>query len=232
VIIGIMQPYFFPYIGYFQLISHCNVFVFHDDVRYIKGGWINRNRIVNNDGPFWITLPVLRAPHEFLINERYYSTDSESRNRLLRRIAAAYRTAPRFSDIYPLAEEIMGFAETNVAAFNIQLIRRIAAHLKIKTPCVVSSQLPKNNSLAGQERVIEICRVLSATHYVNLIGGRELYDSDVFSRAGLKLGFLKPAVLCSAAANDSAMPLSILDDLMHTEEETLTNALKNYKIVS
>jgi WbqC-like protein len=230
-IVGIMQPYFFPYIGYFQLLSHCDVFVFHDDVRYIKGGWINRNRIISDRGAFWITFPVLRAPHDVAIKERYYTADSEARHRLLRRIVAAYRTASRFKKIYPLIEQIMCFADTNVAAFNIQLIHRIAAHLEIQTPLVLSSKLPKNDSLVGQERVIEICRTLSATHYVNLIGGRQLYDSDDFSRAGLKLGFLEPAVLCSADPSDSAMPLSILDDLMHKEQEILIKDLKDYKIV-
>jgi WbqC-like protein family len=230
VIIGIMQPYFFPYIGYFQLIAHSDVFVFHDDVQYIKGGWINRNRIINDRRACWITLPVLKAPHDRPIKDRYYTADSEVRNHLLRRIAAVYRTAPCFNEIYPLVEEIMSFSDTNVATLNIELIRRIAVHLKINTPFVLSSKLVKNNSLAGQERVIEICRLLGATHYVNLIGGRELYRRDDFLRKGLELGFLKPAVL-SAEPNDSAVPLSILDDLMHKEERVLANALKDYRIV-
>lgn len=229
-IVAIMQPYFFPYIGYFQLIAHSDVFVFHDDVQYIKGGWVNRNRIINDRRACWITLPVLRAPYDRPIRDRYYTADSEVRNRLLRRIAAVYRTAPRFNEIYPLVEEIMRFSETNVATLNIELIRRIAMHLKINTPFVLSSKLVKDNSLAGQDRVIEICRILGATHYVNLIGGRELYRRDDFSRKGLELGFLEPGVV-SAEPNDSVAPLSILDDLMRKEESALANALKDYRIV-
>ena len=95
-IVGIMQPYFFPYIGYFQLITRSDVFVFHDDVQYIKGGWINRNRIINDGKLCWVTFPVLRAAHDRPINDRYYSSDAKTRNRLLRLIAAAYRTAPVF----------------------------------------------------------------------------------------------------------------------------------------
>jgi WbqC-like protein family len=227
-IIGIMQPYFFPYIGYFQLIAHSDVFVFHDDVQYIKAGWINRNRILNNRRACWITFPVLRAAHDRPIKDRFYISDAETRNRLLHRIAAAYRTAPRFLEINPLVEEIMGFADSNVAAFNIHLIQRVAAHLKIRTPFVLSSKLDKNNSLAGQDRVIEICRCLGATHYVNLIGGRKLYHRDCFSRAGLELGFLEPAVLGGA---NSATPLSIIDDLMHKCEKVLSGALKDYRVI-
>src|SRR6185437_10468430 len=127
-IIGIMQPYFFPYIGYFQLIAHCDVFVLHDDVQYIKGGWINRNRILVNHRAVWITFPVLRAAHHCNIRDRYYSSDPEDRNRLLRRIAGAYRTSPCFGQVYPLIEEIMAFRNTNVAAFNTNLIQCVAAH--------------------------------------------------------------------------------------------------------
>jgi hypothetical protein len=231
-IVGIMQPYFFPYIGYFQLIAHCDVFVFHDDVQYIKGGWINRNRIVKDRNACWITIPVLRAAHERPIKDRYYKSDPETRNRLLRRIAAAYRTAPCFGEIYPLLEEIMGFAYTNVATFNIHLIRRVSAHLKIGTPFVLSSKLAKSNNLAGEDRVIEICRCLGATHYVNPIGGRRLYHRDRFSRVGLELGFLEPAVLGGADPAGSTPPLSIIDDLMHKGEEALACALKEYRVVA
>jgi hypothetical protein len=231
-IVGIMQPYFFPYIGYFQLIAHSDLFVFHDDVQYIKAGWINRNRIVNDRRACWITLPVLRAAHDRPIKDRYYVSNSAPRNRLLRRIAASYRTAPFFGDIYPLVEEIMGFADANVATFNIHLIRRVAAHLKIRTPFLLSSKLEKNNSLAGQERVIEICRRLGATQYVNLIGGRKLYHRDRFSREGLELGFLKPAVLGGADHADSALPLSIIDDLMHKDENVQASALRDYRIIA
>src|SRR5689334_6809649 len=132
-IVGIMQPYFFPYIGYFQLIAHCDVFVLHDDVQYIKGGWINRNRILINHKAEWITFPVLRAAHHRTIKDRYYSSDPKDRDRLLRRIVGAYRTAPCFGQAYSLIEEIMGFADTNVAAFNANLIRRVTAHLRVST---------------------------------------------------------------------------------------------------
>ena len=105
-------------------------------------------------------------------------------------------------------------------------------HLKIPTRFVLSSKLRKNNSLAGQERVIEICRVLGATEYVNLIGGKQLYQRDDFSRAGLTLKFLNPSVLCNPVPTNSAVPLSILDDLMHKEEEKLAESLNDYKITS
>src|SRR5882724_10468265 len=93
--LGIMQPYIFPYIGYFQLIAAVDHFVIHDDVQWIKSGWINRNRILANNQPGYITLPV-RSGSSFLnINEREYVPEIENhKKRILRQIEGAYRKAP------------------------------------------------------------------------------------------------------------------------------------------
>ena len=229
-VVGIMQPYFFPYMGYFQLILHSDVFVFHDDVQYIKGGWVNRNRILSDNRLSWITFPVCKASHDRPINERRYVADERTRNRLLRRIAAAYRSAPFFKETYPLVQEIMSFADTNVATFNVHLASRIAAHLNICTPILLSSTLPTSSKLTGQERVIEICRCLSATHYVNASGGRKLYARGQFSRAGIELGFLEAVAFGDTKPRASTAPLSILHDLMTKETKTLMNDLRAYRI--
>ena len=231
-IVGIMQPYFFPYIGYFQLILHSDIFVFHDDVQYIKGGWINRNRIVSNNRLSWLTFPVFDASHDRFISDRHYVADQKARNRLLRRIAAAYRSAPRFKETYPLLQEIMGFADTNVVRFNVHLASRIAAYLDICTPLLLSSTLLKDSKLRGQERVIEICKCLSATHYVNPSGGRKLYDRGQFSRAGIELGFLESAALTDNNLREFTAPMSIIHDLMTKEKELLIDDLRDYRIVS
>jgi hypothetical protein len=227
-IIGVMQPYFFPYIGHFQLIAASDVFVFHDDVQYIKAGWINRNRIRKDGKPVWITFPVLSAAHDLAINERYYSGSPQTRGRLLRRIEAAYRSAPHFAEIYPLIEDIMGFGEANVATFNAHLIRRVAAYLRLPTTFLSSSELAKDNSLTGADRVIEICRRLGATRYINPVGGRELYPADRFSREGIKLAFLAPGVLSGPAP---PIPLSIIDSLMRKGEGMIGTDLQEYRII-
>jgi len=231
-IIGIMQPYFFPYIGYFQLIAHCDVFVLHDDVQYIKGGWINRNRILINHRADWITFPVLRAAHHHTIKDRYYRSDAEDRNRLLRRIAGAYRTAPCFGQVYSLIEEIMRFGNTNVADFNTNLIQRVAAHLKLRTQFTLSSNLAKDDSLTGEDRVIDICRFLGATQYVNPIAGRGLYGRDAFARAGIELKLFESTGVRVSDPGGPSLRLSIIDDLMHRGEEALADALKAYRFAA
>src|ERR1700676_2987667 len=165
-IVSIMQPYFFPYIGYFQLIFHSDIFVLSDDVQYIKLGWVNRNRILRNGKPCWVTLPVRKGSSHLAINQRYYQLERTDVVRVLRRVEAAYRRAPGFDATFPLIEELLNFSDANVTTFNVNLIERIAARLSIGTRFVLSSAMVKDGSLTGQERVVDMCRRLGATHYV------------------------------------------------------------------
>jgi WbqC-like protein family len=87
-IVSIMQPYFFPYIGYFQLAACSDIFVFHDDVQYIKGGWVNRNRILRDGQPRWLTLPVRKGASRLTIQQRQYQLDEPVTARVLRRVEA------------------------------------------------------------------------------------------------------------------------------------------------
>src|SRR5690242_7195515 len=108
-----MQPYFLPFLGYFQLIQGADIFVIHDDVQYIKGGWINRNRILVNGAPSWITIPVLKASHRLCINQREYHLDQRIIERILRRIEGAYRHAPLFKEGFSLVQKIMLYQDRN-----------------------------------------------------------------------------------------------------------------------
>jgi len=232
-IVSIMQPYFFPYIGYFQLVTASDVFVFHDDVQYVKGGWINRNRIFKDGKAVWITYPVMNAPHNLPINKRFYVDDPVTRLRLLRRIEAAYRSAQQFPKVFPLVREIISFGEPSVALFNSYLIRRIATHLGIPTIFLSSSELLKNNSLRGVDRVIEICHRLGATRYINPIGGRKLYRHECFFREGIELAFLKPDVLNAELSPPTRLsPLSIIDSLVREDHQKVNDALKHYRLES
>jgi hypothetical protein len=183
-------PLFFSLFDYFQLIFHSDIFILFDDVQYIKLGWVNRNRILRNGKPCWVTLPVRKGSAHLAISQRYYQLERTDVVRVLRRIEAAYRKAPCFDATFPLIEELMNYSDANAAAFNVNLIERIAARLSIGTRFVLSSAMVKDDNLAGQERVIDMCRRLGATHYVNPIGGLQLYHPERFAAAGIKLSFL------------------------------------------
>jgi hypothetical protein len=225
--VAIMQPYFFPYLGYFQLAAKSDIFVFHDDAQYIKGGWVNRNRIARDGKESWLTLPVLRGAHDLAINERRYQLTPRVVDRLLRRIGAAYADAPRFEQTRALVGEILNCGDANVATFNARLVQRVAGQLGIRASFVFSSQLGKDNRLTGQERVIDICRRLGATDYVNPIGGTRLYQAERFSREGIDLSFLESTVAsCRPSEDPPIAPLSIIDALMFNGDDVMAALLK------
>jgi WbqC-like protein family len=230
-IVSIMHPYFFPYIGYFQLIFQSDIFVLSDDAQYINLGWVNRNRILRNGEPCWFTFPVRKGSSHLKINQRSYLLDRATIGRLLRRLEAAYRKAPHFEAIFPVVEELLSFGDANVAAFNINLIERIAARLGIATRFVLSSTMANDNSLAGQERVIDMCRRLGATHYVNPVGGLRLYTAERFAAAGMTLSFLKAGLSAYPQFEHSPVPgLSIIDVLMFNSDEAVARLLRDYRL--
>jgi hypothetical protein len=232
-IVSIMQPYFLPYIGYFQLFHNSDVFVLHDDVQYIKDGWVNRNRILVNGAPAWITLPVLQGSYRLKINQREYQLERPIVHRILRRIDAAYRDAPYFDHIMPLLRDILGFADPNVAAFNANLVRRIACHLELTARVIRSSALAKEDHLSGEERVIDMCRLLGATRYVNPIGGVKLYSTENFARYGISLSFLDSRVAAYAQFGEEHVPsLSIVDVLMFNGRDAIRKLLTEFSLTS
>jgi len=233
VIVGIMQPYLFPYIGYFQLIAHCDVFVLHDDVQYIAGGWINRNRILVNGAPAWVTLPVRSAPHTLPINQRRYDMASGQSARIVRRVEAAYRRAPFVSDTLPLVARVMAGQDPNVADFNARAIDEIKVHLGIRTPILRSSHMRGLDGLGGGRRVIAICKALEAKTYVNPIGGSSLYTPALFAEAGIDLRFLEVIPRSYGQFSPRFEPsLSIIDVMMHNDDAAMKEHLSAYRIVA
>ena len=231
--LAIMQPYFFPYIGYFQLISASDLFVLHDDVQYITGGWVNRNRILLNGEDRMITFPVQKAAHSMPINERSYVGDNKGLRRFVNQIKQAYAKAPDYQQVFPLFEELLTYHDRNVARFNENLIRRICDFVGITTRIVNSSGLDKDNSLKGQDRVLDICQRVGATDYTNPVGGVGLYHQAAFEARGITLRFL--------SAQDERYPqlggqwipfLSIIDVLMFNSRAEVQRLLGKYRLLS
>ena len=165
-----MQPYFFPYIGYWQLIKDVDRFVVFDDVNYIKGGWINRNRILSPKLKYF-NLPLLGVSQNKKINEISIDTESLNSERLSRILHETYKKAPFCSDIESLTRDLLYIGNPDLAGYLTEQIRRICRLLDISTEILVSSEIDKNNALKGEEKVIEICNILGADEYVNPIGG-------------------------------------------------------------
>lgn len=227
-----MQPYFFPYIGYWQLINLVDKYVIFDDVNYIKRGWINRNRILMNGDAVLFNVPLLGVSQNKLINQIEVNNDKKLLMKNLKTIELAYRKAPYFEDVYPLVERILENEASNIADYNAYSIKYISEYLDIKTELVTSSKLSKDNSLKSQNKILEICELLGATEYYNAIGGQELYSKDAFANKKIQLRFLKTNdIRYQQFKNDFVSNLSIIDVMMFNSVSTIKEFLLNYTLV-
>lgn len=232
VIVGIMQPYFFPYIGYWQLMNAVDKYVIYDDVNYIKRGWINRNRILVNNEVKYVNVPVLGASQNKLINEIQVNPDENEVDKTLRLIEMAYKNAPYFETVFPLVETVMHCKKGTVSEFIAESFRCVCDYLDIKTELIMSSDIEKDNSLRGEDKIIDICKRLGATDYYNAVGGQELYDYKHFSEIGMQLHFLKTEdIKYKQFDADFESGLSIIDVMMFNSKEEIKEMLKQYSLI-
>lgn len=231
--IGIMQPYFFPYIGYWQLIHAVDKFVIYDNIQYSKGGWINRNRILVEGKDKFITLPLKKASDYLDIQERLLADNFPSvRGKLLNQIYAAYRKAPHFEEVYPLILMCMEYENPNLFQFLFHTIQCLMKYMDIKTEIFVSSKIERNSGLKKEKRVIALCKTLEGTQYINPIGGTSLYEKCDFVNEGLTLNFIKPCINEYVQGPVPFVPnLSIIDVLMHNSQERIQEMLNEYVLL-
>ncbi|WP_420906423.1 WbqC family protein [Candidatus Magnetaquiglobus chichijimensis] len=229
---AIMQPYFFPYIGYFQLIRSVDRFVVYDNIKYTKKGWINRNRILQNGAPVWFSLPLMAGSDGLDIGARYLASDFKPES-LLNRLHGTYRRAPCFEAVYQLAEGILRHPDPNLFAFLEYGLHRVCDHLGIQTEWVVSSRVPIDHDLKAQEKVIALCRAVGTDLYVNPIGGQSLYERAAFAEEGIELRFLQADPVEYRQFDAEFVPwLSILDVMMfNTVEEIQQRFLPGYTLL-
>ncbi|WP_324671795.1 WbqC family protein [Hymenobacter sp. GOD-10R] len=211
-----MQPYLFPYLGYFQLLHCADTFVLLDDVAFINKGWINRNVLLVNCAKYLFSIPLLGSSQNKLIKDIRLYPDIRPRQKLLATIRQEYKTAIAFNDVFPLVEQILLSGEGDLTALVLESLRRINAHVNLSVPVLRSSTITKDNGLVAQARIIEICQRLGAHEYVNLPGGAALYAAADFERQGIRLRFLQPALIPYSQRGQPFVPgLSIIDVLMH-----------------
>ncbi len=229
--LGIMQPYFLPYIGYFQLINAVDKYVIYDNIQYTKKGWINRNRILVEGKDAYITIPLEKGSDFSDIYERKISP-SFDRKKLKKQIEGAYKKAFRFDAIYPVIEKIIDFENDNLFEFNFNSIQKICGFLEIKTEFIISSTLSIDHSLKAQNKVLAICESIKTTTYINPIGGIELYEKDKFAMNGVELKFLKTHPIEYQQFGNEFIPfLSMLDVMMFNSKEDIQKMLDEYTLL-
>ena len=230
--LGIMQPYFMPYIGYWQLMNIVDKYVIYDDVNYIKGGWINRNRILINNQVKYFNVQMEGASPNKLINQVSVTNNRKILEKDLRILEAAYSKAPYFKEVLPLMKSIILSGETNLALFIKKSFEVVCEYLSIDTEFVLSSDLNKNDALRSKEKIFEICKILEADEYYNAIGGQELYSFKDFDNQGIKLKFIKTENIEYKQFNNEFYPnLSIIDVLMFNSVQDIKKYLNEYRII-
>lgn len=233
--IAIMQPYLFPYIGYFQLIAAVDKFIVYDDVNFIKGGWINRNNVLVNRTSNLFTVPLDKPSPFLLINEIKINLKLYSiwKDKFIRTIEQSYKKAPFFYDVYTLILKILDKQDKAlVSNLAVDGIKCICEYLNIQTEIIETSQNYNNNHLKGQERVLDICKIERSSNYINPIGGLELYSKDVFIENALVLNFIKTNPIIYNQFNNEFIPwLSIIDVMMFNSIDEIKLMLDKYELI-
>jgi hypothetical protein len=230
--LGIMQPYIFPYIGYFQLINAVDKFVIYDDVNFINKGWINRNRILNNGKDSLFSIPLREASQNKLINEIEVNWDAAWKSKFLKTLEQCYKKAPFYQEILPIIEQTLSLDDEVISKVIENNLRLICHYLEIKTEIISSSDIYKNVHLKAQERILDICLQENATQYINPIGGLELYNKEFFEAKNIKMDFIKSNPIDYKQYKNEFVPwLSMIDVLMFNSKEQIKEFLDNYELV-
>lgn len=221
-----MQPYFLPYIGYFQLLNYCDTFLIYDDIEYTKKGWINRNRFQQNGEIRTFSLNLKSASDYLQIRERELAGDFD-RLKMLRSIEAAYRKVPHFEEMTNFLQPIIAFESNNLFLYLENSIRMACQYLGITSKVIKTSELKIEANLRGQERVLRLCDLLGAKQYVNPIGGLDLYDRASFKDRGIELKFIKSRLSPYSQGNSGFVPaLSIVDQIAYCGFEQMKSVLE------
>ena len=224
------QPYFLPYIGFWQLLNAADLFLIGDNYNFIKRGWIQRNRILINGEPFFFGLEVKHITSFRKINETEFIDFDIAQK--LNTVYRAYRKAPYFEAGYDLVKEVLNYPERNVAEFLFQSIKDVCRFLGINTKFIRSSEIPGNDNYRREYRIFDFCKRLGGDTYINAVGGQDLYHFDDFEKHGVTLKFIRPNIRPYKQFHNEFVPgLSILDVIMFNSVNTIKNMLEDCSFI-
>lgn len=228
-----MQPYFLPYIGYFQLLNSVDNFVIYDNIQFTKRGWIHRNRVLLNGADEYFTLPLKKASDFLDVNQRELADSFEvEKVKMLRKIKELYIKSPQYDLVHPIIVSIFNYEDRNLFNFILNAINEIKNYLDIQTEIIISSTIPIDHGLKSEDKVIAICKALIATKYINAIGGLELYSKSTFLTNEIELNFIKSNPIEYLQFDKNFVPwLSILDVLYFNSKEKTKEYLHQYTII-
>lgn len=230
-----MQPYVFPYLGYYQLLHAADRFVLFDDVNFIKKGWINRNRILLNGEPYTFTIPVQDISQNRTIKDHLISADQSWKPKLIANLKHAYAKAPMFPEVFPTLEALFTEAEGSIAELAGKSIHYVAERASLSVSIHHASDLSLSVDVKGQDRILAVCAAHGATRYINPANGAALYSAERFAAQGIELCFLRMNADLSypQIGTPAHVPaLSAIDALMNCTPEELRTLLAQYQLLN
>jgi WbqC-like protein family len=227
--VAVMQPYFFPYIGYFQLIHAVDIFVIYDDVNYINRGWINRNVLKFGREEKLFSVPVEKISQNKKIRDLNLKDDAIWWSKFSKNLELNFASAPFRSETMELYHRIKDFPDRNLATFVGNSIIQICSHLALDTKIIYASELNIPQEYVGEQRIIRICQQLEATTYINAVNGKQLYTKETFSTAGIDLFFIN---LQKSFFQDGFDPFfSTLQALFYYGKIQYSSRLKHFELI-
>lgn len=228
-----MQPYVFPYLGYFQLVHAVDRFIFYDDVNFIKRGWIHRNQVLVNQAAHRFSIPLKKASQRAMIDAvSLHPTEYPAwRDKFLKTLQQHYRRAPNFDPVYHLVRDVLHRATDSIATLAIDSVTSVCDYLALTRDFITASQLTYDRSLRGMDKIIALCEQQGATDYINPAGGKELYEPKAFDERGLTLHFIAPEPVAYTQFSLPFVPhLSVIDVLMFNARDQVHTMLSHYQL--
>ncbi len=234
--IAIMQPYFFPYVGYFSLIKHTEKFILFDTVQFIRHGWIDRNRVLKqNDGWIYVQVPILNKGRDVKIIDLKIDNNQDWKNKIFSQLKHYKKTAPYYFKVIHLLNEIFLFEYDSIVLLNLQILKSICAYLNIENHIEIFSDmnLKIDEVKSPDEWALNICKSLNTiSEYWNPPGGISFFDKLKYNKEGIELKF------CSVILKDYNQKrsnfvngLSIIDVMMFNSPEEINLMLDQYEFI-
>ncbi len=234
--VALMQPYFFPYIGYWSLIKHTDKFILFDNVQYIRRGWIDRNRILKpNDGVQYVKVPLIKHSQSIKINEIKINYMEDWKVKILRQLEHYKKKAPYYKETMSVIESALSIDTESIVKLNENIIVQVCKYLNVNVNLSTFSQmsLEIDDVKSSDEWALNICKAMgNVDEYWNPEGGISFYEKSKYTKAGINIKFLKVNLDKYEQGRDSFEPgLSIIDVMMFNSVEDINIMLDNFQLL-
>lgn len=229
--VAIMQPYFLPYVGYFSLIKHVDQFILFDTPQYIRHGWIERNRVLKQNGElFYVKVPLNKHQRETKIKDIRINNSENWKNKILAQLIPYRKIAPNYMEVIKLLKEILEYETESIVELNYISLKKICDYLNIITDIKIWSEMDMEieEVKSPDEWALNICKALNVDEYYNAIGGNSFFDKSKYENAGIALNFIETEPITYKQFSNEFVPyLSIIDVMMFCNKEQINSMIDN-----